>query len=506
MQTLSTKNIYIIGAVAFVLGLLFNFCFFDKQIGLSFFVYVFLLLIALFGLLDYFKIVYVKSALWYLAPILFFSVMIAVRDSQFLIFWNFIVTLGLLLLLANHISGKTIRHYSFFDYILNGCVLPFKMLGKSFVALGRMLTVGKGFKESQKYSQVVKGIFITLPFLIIFILLLSSADLVFSRMLSNIFNFEISPTLTAKIFWTLTFAFIWLGTYFYILENASPRLHDRVPRIPITYRFGKIEAGILFGSLSALSLLFVIIQIKYLFAGQSAITDLGFTYAEYAHKGFGELIAVAVLTFGLIYGADKYIERSERGHFGIFKSLSGVLIALVLIIMASAFLRLNIYEEAYSFTMQRILVQAFIVWLAAVFSWLFYKITVGLQDSSFFFGVIVSVLAFFFVFNCLNPDAFIARKNIEQFATVGKLDTSYISMLSTDATPELIKLLDKTSLKDKYGRSVATSAALALNDQAKRLREESGIWQSYNISRQRALQLINNNWEKISELAKQYYN
>lgn len=229
MQTLSTKNIYIVGLVALVLGLLFNYCFFGKQIGISFSVYAVLLLSVLFGLLAFFKIAYNKAVLWYLPPILFFSAMIGIRDSVFLLFWNFVITVSLFFLMANHISGKSLKDYLLLDYIKTAAALPLKVIGKAFDALGKMLTVSKSLKENQKSAQIIKGIIITLPFLVLFLVLLSSADLVFNRLVSNLlsFNIHINPNTVQQIILILIFTFIWLGSYVYVFEKANPKPDNR---------------------------------------------------------------------------------------------------------------------------------------------------------------------------------------------------------------------------------------------------------------------------------------
>ncbi len=314
------------------------------------------------------------------------------------------------------------------------------------------------------------------------------------------FNFNINPDAIAQIILAVIFSGLWLGVYTYILENASPK-DFQFSSIGRRYKFGNIEAGILFTTLSLLFLAFVVVQIKYLFAGHEAITQLGYTYAEYAHKGFGELIGVALLTFGLIFLAERYIERSENKSGGLFKFLTGILIMLVLVIMASAFLRLGIYEQAYGFTLLRILVQAFIIWLAAIFLWLGYKIIKNVEDRPFIFGMFLSVVAFFVLFNLLNPDAFVTRKNIDQFTKSGTLDIEYLSSLSADAVPPLIPLLDWPEVKDEDGRQLSKEVAAALRNYHESASNQS--WQSYNISRQRALRLIDNKWETISVLTTQ---
>ena len=82
--------------------------------------------------------------------------------------------------------------------------------------------------------------------------------------------------------------------------------------------------------------------------------------------------------------------------------------------------------------------------------------------------------------NILNPDVFIARRNIERFATTGKLDTYYLSSLSDDAVPETVKILNisnkdlkKSFARDLYWRTQYDSYFFSQ-------------WQSFNISRMNA--------------------
>jgi len=44
--------------------------------------------------------------------------------------------------------------------------------------------------------------------------------------------------------------------------------------------------------------------------------------------------------------------------------------------------------------------------------------------------------------NFLNPEAFVARRNLERFYQTGDLDVFYLSNLSSDALPQTIKILD----------------------------------------------------------------
>ncbi len=491
MNTLSNRRIIILSLVSLLLGVIFNYLFFQKQIGVSVVVYLFLLLSVFFLFFYLFRIDLNRNIYWYAIPLVFFSCMVAIRDNEFLLFWNLVMVLGILLVLIGHVIGRSIIKYEIVDYLRTEILLPLKIFLGFFSLLGRIFLANNKIGKNGKIVQVVKGVVITIPILLILILLLSSSDLVFSRLVSKIFFIQISEEIWLQ---TIIIAFVtlaWLGIFAYALENAKIVASPVVPADESKRKFGLIEAGILLGTTSLLFLIFVIIQVRYLFAGHDAIASFGYTYAEYAHKGFAELVLVSLITFGIIFLTERFVVRSGNSHAKIFKWLCLILTALIFIIMASAFLRLSIYEQAYSFTLLRILVQAFIIWIAAVFIWFLVKIFLSLKDSVFLFGAFVSVLLFFAVFNLFNPDAYIARKNIEQFAAAGKLDLKYLSTLSADAVSQIVKLLEYKGVNDNQGGNLPESVRLHLEKVKMKLKGSSyRQWQSFNFSRARAIYII----------------
>ena len=399
-MTLTIKQLSFIAVACLILGALWDYLFYGKMPGISVFVYVSLLLIGFFVFVNYFQISFyqpVKTALNLLAvPILFFSLMVGVRDSHFLTTFNILASFGLLLIFAGQATGRSIKNYLVIDFFETALLSPFKFLAAGLAALGKLFSVNRHLKDNQTAFQVIKGVIITTPILLFFLFLFSRADLVFGKIVSELFDWQVNLENISRVWRMLVIAFIWLGTYVYIFQRSSPAPVPRALKESL-YKFGRIEAAILFGALNLLFLLFVVIQIKYLFAGHSGIADLGFTYAEYAHKGFGELIVVALLSFGLIFGADKYIEKKGNGHFVWFQVLSGVMIAMLLVIMASAFIRLTLYEQAYGFTALRLLVQNFIVWLALIFLVQYIKVLKFLPESFFAFWSLMLVIAFFVI-------------------------------------------------------------------------------------------------------------
>ena len=85
-------------------------------------------------------------------------------------------------------------------------------------------------------------------------------------------------------------------------------------------------------------------------------------------RGFFELEAVAALTLGVVAATARWARREGPGEERLARLLLGLLCALTLVVLASALQRLWLYVDAFGATRLRFLVQAQLLWLAAVFA------------------------------------------------------------------------------------------------------------------------------------------
>lgn len=430
--------------VSLLLGLAFNYLFYMQMPGLQFPVYVTLITAAFFLLAARLKAMPDKSIALFLAPLFFFAIMVYVRAAEFLTFLNLSLTLVFLILIADFVIGLRLRDYFIVDYLKSCILVPLNVLDKLFAALSDIPAVLGSAKERDRTSEIVRGVLLALPVLLIFLLLLSSADLVFHKYVAKIIDIRITPELIFRTMLVVFATAAFTGAFTYLFIRPARAGDDR-RGADDRQSLGVIEGSILLGSVDLLFLSFIVVQVAYLFGGKRNIALKGVTYAEYARRGFFELIAVAAISFLLIWLTEKYIFRGEAGHTLNFKLLGSGLILEVLAIMVSAFRRLALYEGAYGYTILRFYSHIFIVWLAVIFALLLIKIFTNEEENAFAFRAFISALAFVAFLNIFNPDAFIARQNIARYKETGKLDVWYLSRLSEDAWPETAAVLD---LKD----------------------------------------------------------
>ncbi len=344
------------------LGLVFDWFFYGKIPGASVFVYTSLILGITFYFAWQFKEPLNKSIYWLTPVALFFSLMVFVRANAFLAFVNACLVIYLLLMVTHLARRPTVllQQYGITQYFNLFGSAPISIVREFFQFVLRAMSHRNAAVPKSSVTPIVRGLILSLPILVIFLILLSSADLVFKQYIDSLFNSGISPETIFR--WSLIgfVASLFMGAYALIfMPSSMPENTSVIARK--RFDLGTTESSIILVSVSVLFFVFVLIQLTYLFGGASQIESTGHTYAEYARKGFFELIAVAAISLVLILTIKKASKLRTISQILVFKWLSGVLIAEVMGIVASAHMRLNLYEGAYGFTTLRLWSHLFIL-------------------------------------------------------------------------------------------------------------------------------------------------
>lgn len=459
-----------LASISLGLGLLFNWLFVGHFPGISVLLYVAAIVAGLTVLAEYLQRPLPKSVLWLLVPLGFFAGMVAVRASYMLIFLNIIACLLLLLLVARLTFRDDLLRFNLVDYA-KVPFLPLKFLKPLFQTIGDFFASRTTVAKHPLAGQITRGMLLAVPALLVFLALFASADLVFQKFVTDAFDIHISEITLARTFVVALVTLAFTGAYAYIFGNSEGGTRP-ASTSSLARRIGSVEVSILLGSVGVLFLAFIVIQLAYLFGGQSNISAQGFTYAEYARKGFFELLLVAMAAFAMLWAADRTVKKTDAGHGLAFKILGSVLIAEVILVMVSAYKRLYLYEQAFGFTTLRLFSHVFVVFLAVIFGLLLVKIIRNQAENRFALPVFITAMVFLAGMNLLNPDGLIGRQNLDRYSETGKLDGAYMGSLSADAQPEIEKALSITT-----GETRAEIQA-ALDD-----RFEPTGWQSWNYAR-----------------------
>lgn len=470
-------------AAALGLGIVFDILFFGKLPGISFPLFIVLALATILAVVHLHGQKAPRTALFMIPLLLFFSSMVYVRANEMLTFFNVVISLYLLGLFITLTLRPWLRAYSVVDYLRVMLDVPLLSMGRAIDTVKTWIAGRNFIAKHKQLPQVIRGVLIALPVLLVFLALFASADLVFREYVSHLFNFQINGELFWRTVMALVVALVSLGAFVLLGERRQKdTLSENTPTKP--NKFGLVETSILFGSLNVLFLSFILVQLAYLFGGAQNVVGGEFTYAEYARKGFFELIAVAGFSLLLLFVTERLLLRQRQMHDLKFKLLSSLLIVQVLVIMVSAVKRLHLYESAYGFTSLRLISYIFMAWLAAVFVVFLYKILADRRENELAFALFVSVMALFAVVNFMNIDALVASKNIDRYERTGKLDVRYLEGLSDDGVVQFARLLDAEDQK------LRNDVANTLYYRRQSLQSKDGAWQSANVTRKAALRVL----------------
>lgn len=213
--------------------------------------------------------------------------------------------------------------------------------------------------------------------------------------------------------------------------------------LPRAFTLGAVEMTIVLGLINLLFLSFVVIQIPYLFGGMNLVQNTpDFKLAEYARRGFGELVAVAALVLPILLVSHWLLRKDNAVNEKIYRVLAGIQIVLLFVIMVSATQRLVLLTGnlGYGLTTIRLYSMVFMIFLALVFVWFAATVLRGAREQ-FAWGALWLAMFILGTLHVFNPDEFIVRTNVRLMREGRMFDPYYAAELSDDGAPALLESL-----------------------------------------------------------------
>ncbi len=307
---------------------------------------------------------------------------------------------------------------------------------RTFTNVNKPVRVFFGLKIKGTVAKVLTGLLIAVPVVIVVVVLLSSADTAFGKAIVGIFgslakwNSDRVPTVIFALLLTFPlFSFLYSNRH---ADSLNP-LQWQEKRTP------QSDGVIVLTIIALLCLLyafFAAFQMTYLFANRPPV---GFSYSDYARRGFFELTAVTAINVVLLLSAIVSIRPDGRGY-KLLKLLGSAMLALTLVILASAVYRMVLYVQAGGFTLLRFLV----FWgeLVMLLTLVMTAIKLWRPRVHIFRALTGLWLGGFLLLNLCNIDARIADINValHNSGHLPNIDLEYMSTLSIDAVPALQRL------------------------------------------------------------------
>ncbi|GAA3241982.1 DUF4173 domain-containing protein [Pseudonocardia petroleophila] len=372
----------------------------------------------------------------------------AVRDAEWLV--------SICLPAACAAGSLAVGGRSFRGVVTGALVLP-------VAALRGLRWAGRGLSVARVDLRLALSAVVGTGLVAVFGALLASADAAFSGLVDGLLPaWDVDGV--ARVLWLSGLgAAGTVGACFLLVAPPDPPQ----PRLVPPSRLRPVEWALPVGSLVGLFAVFVAVQFATLFGSDAHVLGTtGLTYAEYARSGFWQLLAVTVLALGVIVLGARWAPR-RAGRRGLL----GALAVLSLVIVASALSRMWLYQEAYGFTVLRLLVLACELWLGLGFL-LVLGTVLARRPRRPLRGMVVAGAVALVALAGLDPERFVAEQNVARYAATGQVDVAYLAELSADAVPALAGLPEPL-------RTCALGPIAARTG-------SGGDWRSANVSRARA--------------------
>ena len=228
-----------------------------------------------------------------------------------------------------------------------------------------------------------------------------------------------------------------LGAAYLALNPADVEVLGGRRPAPLANRFEWLVPVLV---VDAVFVAFIAAQARALIGGRDYIeATTGLTYADFVHQGFGQLTLATALTVLVVWVASRRVADTPADRRWLMASV-GLLCTLTLLVVASALRGMSVYQDAYGFTTLRLFVDVFEGWLGLVVLAIMVAGVTGLGRWLPRVALVTGAVAIIGL-AAINPDAWVAGKNIDRYEATGSLDLDYLQSLSADAAPVVVERL-----------------------------------------------------------------
>lgn len=476
IETKIGKSAWIFLLLCLFLGILAEEAFFRSEIGISYFVFISAFYSVFFWRFRRYQFSHQRLGYLILCCIWLMSANYFLNNNFLFYGLNIMLIPGLVIFhLVLITSPKNLQWNkpAFVTFIFTRLVQSLKFDIGLVTLFGKSLKSGVHDDKLLIWKKVILGITISLPILFVVLNLLISADSQFEQLVGGIPKWfqVINVERIIRVILILILTVVFFGFLQILSSRHMKVIKQQASEQP--YKIDGIISITVLVIINAVYLLFTLVQFRYFFNGT---LQEDFTYAEYARKGFFELLFVTLINLSITVIVLTFVNRATRFMQRATQLMLTILVLASSVMLTSAFLRLGMYEDAYGFTFTRILVHSFMIFLIVIFTYTLVKIWV--EKLSLFHFYFITSLIYYTAVTVIDLDKIVVNENMNRYELSGKVDVHYLNNLSYTGVLGLIDLYDK----DQTIPDLKT----ILSERKQQAVAEDRPWQSYNLKRAQA--------------------
>ena len=399
-----------------ILSIIQSILFWDKHLGISVFLFTTLAISFLIYVLYQNKKIVNKKALWFIIPIILLSSTYFLFNNAFFQVTNIIAIIILTFIMCIYLTKTKIKTPQFLK----------NMIELGVGSLEGVQEVGENLKKykkennikQEKVKKIGKSILIVLPIILVVLILLATADSIFANMFEGITQGIKNITITQgtfsfylRIITVLIVFFLIAGYLLNLIQDNTLFTAEEQERISKGIQIESMTINMMLTLLNIIYAIFCTIQIANLF------TQIGnteeFNYAEYARQGFFQLMLVSIINFVILVVSNNNRKEQTHKQKNYTKGMSIFILIFTVIIILSAFYRMNLYEQEYGYTYLRLFVYYILATEMILIIPCFIAI-IGKKIDLLKVSIIILTTMYVFI-NFSNIDSTIATKNVDRY-------------------------------------------------------------------------------------------
>ena len=367
-----------------------------------------------------------KRALACLALLVIFSLPFFIFDSSVITALNFIFIIGVYIywicLYTNKAADVKLSVYMVGDALSQLILVPFSNFGKVFSAFV------KG-KKTSNFGVIMLSLLAMIPLVAIVMALLISSDVIFESIMDSVISkvFSNISEYLLKILMGIPVAMYIYG----LLYGNSTLARDDKKFKSLEYQkelsgkfqvLPKASAATVLTVLNVIYLVYFVTQLAYFTSAFNSILPEGFTYAEYARRGFFQICQISVINLFVIGIISSFAKNSKDR---LVRVEIAILAFFTIMFSVTVISKMMLYIKIYGMTQLRVYTTWFTVVLIIIFTIILIRQFVRFNA---FKAAVIGFIICFAVLCYGNIDKNIAQYNLQRYeaGTLQQMDETVL--------------------------------------------------------------------------------